>query len=310
MAVAIDRFGGLDQLAVHDLPKPQPAADEVLIRVQAAGVGIWDSLQRQGEFSPDVPEFPLVLGAECSGVIERVGAGVTTLHEGDAVYAYFSGKQGAYAQYVAVKAGAVAVKPASLSFIEAAAVPVDAITAHQAIVDELKLKPDEWLFVAGAAGGVGNIAVQIAVLIGARVIATARSANFSFLESLGLERAHLIDYTQSDVVKAVHDITGGSGADAALDAAGHNGEQTLATVRDGGRMADLTDQTLPEDRGVTVLHIESKPSAARLKTLGELFEAGQLRVHVDRVFELAQARAAQAAVETHHGPGKIVLSVA
>ncbi len=309
-AVAIERFGGLDELKMFDLPRPEPEADEVLIRVRAAGVGIWDSLQRTGELPATDPHFPLVLGAECAGDIVAVGHAVTTLHEGEAVYSYFFGKQGAYAQFVAVKADAVALKPSRLSYVEAAAVPTDAITAHQSIVDALKVKAGEWCFVAGGAGGVGMMAVQLAENLGARVIASARAENFGFLESLGVQRANLIDYTQADVPQAVRDITGGAGADAAVDAAGGaSAKVTIKAVRDGGRLAELTGEELTDERAIEISHIESEPSAARLDIIRELIEAGHLKVHVDRTFPLAHAREAQAAVEGHRGPGKIVLIV-
>ncbi|MBD5656545.1 MAG: NADP-dependent oxidoreductase [Candidatus Eremiobacteraeota bacterium] len=309
-AAAIERFGGLDQLKVFDLPKPEPGPDEVLIRVRAAGVGIWDSLQRTGELAPDAPEFPMILGAECSGDVERIGANVTTLHDGQAVYSYFRGEQGAYAEYVAVKATMVAPKPASLSYTEAAAVPVDAITAHQALVDELKIKAGEWCFIAGGAGGVGSLAVQIAISLGAQVIVSARAENFAVLESFGVMRGNLIDYTQADLGQAVRDITGGHGADAALDAVGgESSKQTIQVVRDGGRLAELTTQELPETRGIKIFHVQSRPSAKRLAILGEMFDARVLKIHVGRVLTLVQAREAQEAVEEHRGMGKIVLKI-
>jgi NADPH2:quinone reductase len=308
-AVAIERFGGLDELKTYDLPKPEPQADEVLIRVRAAGVGIWDAKQRQGALGSDGTHFPLILGAECSGDIERVGSNVTTLVKGEPVYTYFNGKQGAYAPYVAVKANMVARKPTSLSYVDAAGIPVDGITAHQAIVDELHVRSGDWFFVAGGAGGVGSMAVQIAVSIGAKVIASAHSKDFGMLESLGVSRDRLIDYAQSDVVKAVQKITGGKGADAALDATGgKSAKQTIDAVRDGGRFAELIGERVPEARGIKVAHIQSKPSATRLDTLRGLIDAGNLKIHIGQVFPLAQAREAQTAVERPHD-GKIVLNV-
>jgi NADPH:quinone reductase-like Zn-dependent oxidoreductase len=309
-AVAIGRFGGLGELKEYDLPKPEPAADEVLIRVRAAGVGIWDSKQRTGQFLGDSAVFPLILGEECAGDIERVGSSVTTLRESEPVYTYFVAQHGAYAQYVAVKAVDVARKPAHLSYLEAAAVPVVGITAHQAIVDDIKLEPNEWFFIAGGAGGVGSFAVQIATAIGARVIVSALAEDFAYLESLGVAPAHLIDYTQSDVVAAVRSITNGAGADAALDAAGgENWKQTIGAVKDGGRLAQLTGTDVSSDANVSILTILSRPSAKRLDTLRDMFDAGQLKVHVEKSFPLSQASEAQRAVEHHHRPGEIVLSV-
>lgn len=309
-AIAIERFGGLMELKELDLPKPEPAADEVLIRIRASGVGIWDSKQRQGKFLAENAAFPLILGEECSGDIERLGSSVTTLAENDAVYSYFVAKQGSYAQFAVVKAEYVARKPAGLSYLEAAAVPVIAITAHQALVDEIKLQPNEWLFVAGGAGGVGSFAVQIAIAIGARVIASALPADFPYLESLGLPSSNLIDYSKSDVVATVRSITSGVGADAALDAVdGDNWKQTIKAVRDGGRLAQLTGQEMPSQGNVSVLNVLSKPSSHRLDSLREMFDRGQLKVLVQKSFPLAQARDAQQAVEQHHPAGEFVLSV-
>jgi NADPH:quinone reductase-like Zn-dependent oxidoreductase len=309
-AVAIGRPGGLDELKIYDLPKPEPAAGEVLIRVRAAGVGIWDSKNRAGERLSDDVKFPLVLGAECAGDIEQLGEGVTTLHDKDAVYTYFEGKQGAYAQYVAVKAEFVALKPTSLSYLEAASVPVVSVTAHQALVDDLNVQPNEWVYVAGGAGGVGTMAVQIASVIGAHVIASARAQDFDYLESLGVLRTNLIDYERSDIMQAVRDLTGGLGADAALDAVGGDSSKTtIRAVKDGGRLAELTGADLPQERKITIIHTQSQPSAKRLDTLRAMFDAGQLKVHVLQSFPLEHARGAQEAVEQPHGPGEIVISV-
>jgi NADPH:quinone reductase-like Zn-dependent oxidoreductase len=309
-AVAISQFGGLDELKEFDLAKPEPEDDEVLVRIHAAGVGIWDSGQRTGEFERATPVFPLVLGAECAGEVERVGSRVTTLQPGDAIYTYFHAKQGAYAQYVSVKAAMVARKPASLSYLEAAAVPIVAITAHQALVDNLRLQPHEWFFVAGGAGGVGSMAVQIAGVIGARVIASAAATDFSYLESLGVAPANLIDYQKSDVATAVRAITNGIGAHAALDAVGgQNSKQTIRAVRDFGRLAELTAQELPPERSIAVFHVQSIPSAERLDRLREMFDAGQLKAHVSTTFPLDRARDAQDAVEHGHRTGEVVISV-
>lgn len=308
-AVAIERFGGLDELKTYELLKPEPKADEVLIRVRAAGVGVWDSAQRQGKLMQDSPHFPLVLGAECSGDIERLGSNVSMLKVGEPVYTYFTGKQGAYARYVAVKATMVARKPTSLSYVDAAGVPVDGITAQQSVVDDLQVKAGEWFFVAGGAGGVGSMAVQIAANIGAKVIASAKAEDFAMLESFGVTRERLIDYTKSNVVEAVQKITGGKGADAALDAVGgKDAKQTIEAVREGGRFAELTGENIPEQRGIKITHVESKPSATRLDALRDLIDAGKLKIHIGQVFPLAQAREAQSAVERPHD-GKIVLSV-
>jgi NADPH2:quinone reductase len=153
------------------------------------------------------------------------------------------------------------------------------------------------------------MAVQIAANIGAKVIASAKAEDFAMLESFGVTRERLIDYTKSNVVEAVQKITGGKGADAALDAVGgKDAKQTIEAVREGGRFAELTGENIPEQRGIKITHVESKPSATRLDALRDLIDAGKLKIHIGQVFPLAQAREAQSAVERPHD-GKIVLSV-
>jgi NADPH:quinone reductase-like Zn-dependent oxidoreductase len=252
----------------------------------------------------------MVVGAECSGTIDAIGSDVHgPLHEGDEVYTYFYGDQGAYAQFVCVKADAVALKPKNLSFIEAAAIPVDGITAHQALVDELHVEPGQTVLIAGASGGVGTLAVQIAAkALRARVIATAGKANLDYVRRLGA--VEVVDYTAGDVVAGVRKFAA-TGVDAALDCVGKddNAKTTIAAVRDGGRLAELVGEEVPAERGITISHVESAPSAKRLDTLRALFENGTLRVEIAQTFPLADARSAQAAIETRHTRGKIVLVV-
>lgn len=309
-AIAIDGYGGPDKLTFRELPLPEPKADEVRVRVRAAGVGIWDAMQRSGSFPPEHEKFPMVVGAECAGTIDAIGSDVQgALHEGDEVYTYFYGDQGAYAQYVCVKADYVALKPRNLSFIEAAAIPVDGITSHQALVDELNVTAGQTVLIAGAAGGVGTLAVQIAAkALGARVVATAGTANLDYVRGLGA--ADVVDYSAGDFVAGVKKAAP-SGVDAALDCVGKEGnaKSTLGAVRDGGRLAELIGEDVPAERGVTIAHVESAPSAKRLDTLRKLFEDGALRVEIAQTFPLADARRAQEAVETRHTRGKIVLIV-
>jgi NADPH2:quinone reductase len=305
-AIVIDAFGGLDQLHSAVLPDPTPARGEVIVRVQAAGVGIWDSMQRSGEFPVEGAAFPLVLGAECSGTVEALGDGVEGLDVGDAVFAYFFGKQGAYAEKVAVPANAVARKPERANFVEAAAVPTDAITAHTALVDELHVAPGQTVFIAGGSGGVGTLAVQIAHALGARVIASTSAGNAEFVRSLGADE--VIDYRAGDPAVLVRERYP-NGVDAALDAVGGpSAATTIRTVKAGGRFAELTGEDVSA-LGVNVGHIESEPSAERLRTIAALMDQQQLRPEIAKTFPLDQARAAQELVESRHVRGKVVLTV-
>jgi len=163
VAIAIDGYGDGNRLQLRNPPVPEPQTGEVRIRVRAAGVGVWDAMKRTGVFEVEHPTFPMILGAECAGTIDAIGTGGDgRLRDGDAVYTYFTGPQGAYAQHVCVKSDFVALKPRNLSCVESAAVPVDGITAHQALVDELRVSAGESVLIAGASGGVGTLAVQIA----------------------------------------------------------------------------------------------------------------------------------------------------
>src|SRR5919206_5319578 len=186
-AIAIEGFGGIERLKLVDLPTPEPGSDDVLIRVRAAGVGPWDVKTREGLFGKR--SFPCVLGIETSGIVEGAGENVADLREGDEVYVYSGG---CYAEYVAAPAQKVAHKPASLSFEEAAGVPVAGSTAYQGIVEEIGLKEGEAVLIVGATGGVGTMAGQIATSLGARVLGTASSRNHDYLLSLGATEA--IDY--------------------------------------------------------------------------------------------------------------------
>lgn len=171
IAAVIEGFGGRDRLKLMDIPRPAFGEDEVLIRVKAAGVGLWDVKVREGTIFEDVA-FPLVLGWECSGVIEEAGSEVEDLAPGDEVLAYALSR-GALAEYVACPASVVARKPASLGFEEAAALPVVGTAAHQVVTEDLHLRARETVLITAASGGAGHVAVQLAARLGSHVIATA-----------------------------------------------------------------------------------------------------------------------------------------
>lgn len=309
-AMVIDAFGAGERLRSATIPIPPTGPDEVLVRVHDAGVGIWDVMQRRGELANPNSAFPMILGAECSGDIARIGSAVRRgdLAVGTPVFTYFTGAQGAYAQYVNVRADAVVPKPAALSYAEAAAVPVDAVTAYQAVVDELAVRSGETVFVAGGAGGVGSFAVQLAASRGAIVYASAGQNDLDYVRSLGARDA--IDYSLGDPAATMREIVPG-GVDVAIDCVGGAGAKvTISAVRDMGRFAELTGADVGSPRGIAVSHIESEGTVERLNALRELFEQGRLRVLIRQTFPLADARSAQEAVEHPSGRGKVILAVA
>jgi NADPH:quinone reductase-like Zn-dependent oxidoreductase len=302
-AIAIEDFGGTDRLKLMDLPTPEPGPDHVLVRVRAAGVGPWDIKTREGLFGKR--SFPHVLGVEASGIVESTGENVADLREGDEVYVY-SGR--CYAEYVAAPAQKVTRKPASLSFEEAAGAPVAGGTAYQGIVEEIGLKEGETVLIAGAAGGVGTMAVQIAVSLGARVLGTSSPRNHDYLRSL--DAAEAIDY-HGDWVTAVRTIAR-DGVDAVFDCVG--GETfrfSFDAVRDEGRVVTIAafGEEVEPGRGINHHAFSARAQRRKLEKLSEMFDTGELRVEIEDILPLEEAAKTHERVEAGHTRGKIVLRV-
>ena len=310
-AIAITTFGGPDRLTLMDLPVPPCGPDQVMITVQAAGVGMWDVKMRQGLFTLEGQAFPLVLGWESAGIIQEMGAQVTGrgLEVGTRVIcATEQSGIGHYAQAVAVPADLVALAPSSLDALHAAALPVNGLTAYQAIYDRLQIQPGETLLITGAAGGTGTFAVQLAAQVGAQVLVTARSQNHPYLQQMGA--TELIDYAQADVVQAIHARHPG-GIDAVLDCVGgETAASSLEVVRDGGRLVTIVDlEQVKPTRHIDTQILYFRPDGRQLGELTKRVDQGQLTVHLDQVFPLAQAKQAHERLETRHHQGKIVLSI-
>jgi NADPH:quinone reductase-like Zn-dependent oxidoreductase len=307
-AIAIERFGGRDELRPMDLPDPKVGPDSVLVRVRAAGVNPVDFKLREGYLDGAFNHrFPVVLGWDVAGVVEQAGPAVVDLAVGDEVYAYgrkTEVAEGTYAELVSLPAAMVARKPAGLSFTQAAGVPLAGLTAWQALVEAVGVQRGERVLVQAAAGGVGHLAVQIAVARGAEVIGSASPANHDFVRSLGA--AEVIDYTAGPVadrvdpeVDVLFDLFGGDGlADA------------RRAVRPAGRVVSLADTSPAGDRhDVTGRYVFVHPSAAGLDALTELVNAGALRVEVAATHPLEDAAAAHRLLEEGHVRGKVVLEV-
>jgi NADPH:quinone reductase-like Zn-dependent oxidoreductase len=308
-AIAITAFGGPDQLKLVDLPIPICGPDQVVIKIQAAGVGMWDVKVRQGRVRLEGQHFPLVLGWESAGTIEQVGALVTGLGVGTQVIcATYQVGIGHYAHFVAVPADLVAPAPSSLDALHAAALPVNGLTAYQAIYDLLKLQKGETLLITGAAGGTGTFAVQLAARLGAHVIVTARSRNHPYLQELGA--SELIDYAQTDFVNAVHEAHP-EGIDAVLDSVGgETAARSLEVVRDSGRLVTIVDlEQVTPTRHIDTQLLYFRPDGRQLAELTKLVDQGQLTVHLDQVFPLEQTKQAHERLERRHHQGKIVLNM-
>jgi NADPH:quinone reductase-like Zn-dependent oxidoreductase len=301
--IQIHRYGGPEELQLEERPRPIPQAGEALLEVHAAGVNPLDCKIRQGLLQGVQPvTFPYTLGIEAAGVVEAVGAGVTDFAPGQAVYGSVAG--GAYAEYVAVPSEALAPKPKTLNFVEAAAVPVGLTTAWRTLFDHGGLQAGQRVVIQGAAGGVGLFAVQLAKWKGAEVIATASPANRELVRSLGAET--VVDYTTTPLEDVVQD------ADLALDGVGMATlPHSLAVLKRGGILISIAGPPPLEQaqaRGVRALMSRGTASVP-FRTLSRLIEEGQLRVTVGKTFALSEARQAHEESERGHGQGRIVLRV-
>jgi NADPH:quinone reductase-like Zn-dependent oxidoreductase len=310
-AIAVREWGGRDRMELLDLEPPPVAPDGVLVRVRAAGLNPVDAKVRDGKLADKFPHhFPVILGWDVAGTVEQVGPAVTWFKPGDPVYGYnrrHDLKYGTYAELTTGPEGYFAHMPQELSFEEAGAMPLAALTAHQAI-ERSGLRGGETFFVPAGAGGVGHFAVQLAVERGAKVIATASPRNHDFLRELG---AQPIDYSDGDVAAHVRELSDGDGADAALDLfGGDSREQALATLRRGGRLVSLATPPPEKREGYEIHYVFVRPSGYDLgEHISPLVQEGRLRPHVEEVFPLEQAAAAHERLEQGHVRGKLVLRI-
>lgn len=306
-AIVVKAFGGPEVLKYEDAPRPEPKEDEILIRVMAAGVNPVDAYIRMGRFHGGSGKLPFTPGMDVAGVIEKTGAKIDKLKAGDPIYAYLSfQEQGGYAEFAIAKQDEASLKPKNIKFEEAAAVPLAATTAWQALVDTAKIDNGQTVLIHGGSGGVGSFAVQIAKARGAKVIATASTPNQDLLKQLGVDQA--IDYTTTKFEEVVKDV------DVVLDAVrGDTLARSYGVVKKGGIIVSITgqpDKAECEKRGIRGASLMAHPEAKVLEELTKLIEAKKVTPIVSQVVPLADAAIAHAQIETRHTRGKIVLKVA
>ncbi|MEV5176724.1 NADP-dependent oxidoreductase [Streptomyces flaveolus] len=329
-AVRLHEHGGPEVLRYDTVPIPEPGPGEVLVRVHAAGVNppdwyLRDGLTKMPGETESTVSLPVILGTDVSGVVEAVGADVDGLAVGDEVFGLlrfpsFDGS--AYAEYVAAPASDLARKPAGIDHVHAAGAPMALLTAWQFLIElghdhpspfqaaphrPVALGAGTTVLVNGAAGGVGHFALQLAKWKGAHVIAVASGAHESFLRELGADE--FIDYTRSRPEELVHDV------DLVLDTVGGpHSSRFLRTVKRGGALFPVFPGDFDEDEtaklGVTVSSAQVRSNGAQLAEEGRLLDAGTVRVAIDSLFPLADARAAHERAARGHIRGKIVLTVA
>src|SRR5213594_501640 len=305
-AVVAHEYGTPEVLKFEQVPRPEPKDDEALVHVIASGVNPADPLTLSGKYAQEWgTHLPLIPGYDIAGVVEKIGAKITKLKVGEAVYGYPT-FGGGWADYVTAKEWEVAAKPKSLNFVQAAAVPMGALTAWQSLVDVAKLQPGQTILIHGGSGGVGSFAIQIAKARGARVIATASTSNQDLLKQLGADVA--VDYTKTNFEDVAKDV------DAVLDPVG---KETLArsygVVKKGGIvmcLVALPDRAELQKRGIHGAAISVHPDAADLTEIARLIDAGKIKPIVTQILPLSEAIAAQQQAATHHTRGKVVLRIA
>lgn len=314
-AALIREFGGPETLQIADLPRPEPGPGEVLVKIAAAGVNPVDWKIREGYLDGRIPhKFPVVLGWDLAGEVVELGVGITTLQKGDQVWSYCRQEivqNGTYTEYIALPEQLVAPRPKNLSAIEAATVPLAALTAYQSLFEAGDLQEGQTVLIQAAAGGVGCFAVQLAKLAKARVIGTASRHNHAYLRELGAD--HVIGYSDLEVPIAVDKLTEGAGVDLAFDCVG--GEVTgesAQTLHDHGRLVTITNFAAVDElkeKGIDAMSVFVRPDPHQLQTLREHIEAGELRTEIEKVYSLDQAAEALERSASGHVRGKLALEI-
>ncbi|WP_432708880.1 NADP-dependent oxidoreductase [Pedobacter sp.] len=308
-AILFNEFGDADKLQVATVEKPQPAEDQLLVKVKAAGLNPVDTKIRSGKhISCESLKLPAILGKDMSGIVEAVGGNITDFEVGDAVFGCVANT---YSEYVVTNPELVVKKPENISFEEAAAVSLAGLTAYQAIHVYLKVQAGQRVLIQSAAGGVGHIALQLAKLSGAWVSGTASGVNMAFLQDLGIDKP--INYKEERFEDIVSDL------DAVMDTMG--GEilyRSIACVKPGGRVVCLPSSTkddpkainLASERGVELIWFMMTPHKQTLQHLADLLKTGQLKIEVSKVFSMDEVVKAHQLIESQTVRGKNVIKIA
>jgi NADPH:quinone reductase-like Zn-dependent oxidoreductase len=314
-AFIYERYGPPERLRMAEVDQPVPDADQVLVKVLAASVNAadWHVLRGKPLFSRATlgllrPKHQ-ILGVDIAGQVEAVGGGVTGFQPGDEVYAnLLDHGYGGFAEQVAVPVGVVSLKPANLSFEEAAAVPMAATTALQGLGHHGPLQPGQRVLINGGIGGVGSFAVQLAKAAGAEVTAVTSTPNLDLVRSLGAD--HVVDYTTTDA------LGDGRRYDRILDTVGNRSvPQLKGALAEGGRAAVTGFTSVRQLLGVsvrggkTIAQVQAHVTTKDLERLSELIEAGKVRPQIDRRYRFPEIPAAIAYLEQGHARAKVVVAM-
>lgn len=303
-AARIHKFGGPEVVVIDDLSRPNPGAGELLVRVRAAGVAPWDAIIREGK-SKVSPPPPLTLGSDLSGIVEEVGPGVLDFRIGDDVYGVTNAQFcGANAEFAA-SAAMVAKKPRSLNHLEAASVPVVAVTAWQMLFEYAHVVAGQSILILGAGGNVGAYAVQLAARTGLDIVAVGGLKDLELVRSLGAKTA--LDYRTVNFEEAIPQV------DVLIDTVGGETlERAFEKLKSGGVLVSVVStKPLPQRTGVRSAFFYAEVTTARLGVLTKLFEEEKLSARVGSVLPLKDAQSAHYMLAgAPHKPGKIVLEIA
>ena len=304
-AVVINEYGDESVLKYEEVEKPEPKDDEVLVKVKIAAVNPIDWKIRDGMGEMFGLKLPMIPGCEISGTVEETGANVKNYNVGDEVFGYLSSHQGGYAEYAVLKENEISKKPENIDFENAAAIPVGALTAWQAMFDTAGLQSGQKILIHAASGGVGSMAVQLAKAKGAYVIGTASGKNEQFVKDLGADE--FIDYTKTKFEDAVKDV------DAVLDTiGGDTQERSFQVLKKGGTLVTLVQPPSPElaeKFGVKAEMLNMQPNADQLAEITELATEGKLKTYVETVLPFSEIKKAHELSKAGKTRGKIVLEV-
>lgn len=305
-AVYLDKIGGPESLLLGEIPQPQPKAGEVLVKIHATAITPTEFQWFPTLHTPagEPRTFPIVLSHEFSGVVESLGAGVENFKVGDAVFGlndWFA--NGAQAEFCVAPATALAHKPRLLDHVQSAVVPISALTAWQGLLEKSGLQSGQRVLIHGAAGGVGVFAVQLARWRGAHVIATASPANVDFVRRLGARE--VIDHRATRFEEVVHDV------DVVFDCVGGETlQRSWDVLAPGGNLVTIAAQSASaDDQRVRDAFMLVRADGSQLTQIGNLIDAGELRVFVAATYPLAEASAAYLAAQRGGLRGKISLRV-
>jgi len=330
-ALVFKRYGGPDQIAFADIPRPVPKPDEILVKVHAAGLNPIDNAIPKGTFKPILKfQLPATLGSDLAGIVVEVGSRVTRFKPGDAVFAsIFDLGTGAFAEYAVVPENAAALKPANLDFVQAASIPMVGLTSLQALKERAQIKPGQKVFIPAGAGGIGTFAIQLAKHLGAKVATTTSAGNVDLVRSLGADE--VIDYKKQEFENVLRDY------DAVLGTVrGDSIKKSLQILKSKGMVVSLIGPPdaafgrsrgmnfvmvfvfgllsrkiirLAKKRGVEYSFLFVHPDGGQLTEIAKLLDAGTIRPVIDKVFPFNQAKEALAYLEKGRAKGKVVVQI-